>query len=111
MSSLSGLRQRDDALDAVQDHLPDAVLARDAAAIDEIATLYDEASLRWLMHDEPDLREVRSGIERILSEVRRASDVILRIRALSRKSEPELRSIRRSPACSSRASSTATSAS
>lgn len=48
-----------------------------------------EASLRWLTHGEPDLREVRSGIERILSEVQRASDVILRIRALSRKSEPQ----------------------
>lgn len=48
-----------------------------------------EASLRWLRHDEPDLREVRSGIERILSDVRRASEVILRIRALSKKSAPQ----------------------
>lgn len=48
-----------------------------------------EASLRWLRHEQPDIEEVRSGIERILSEVRRASDVILRIRALSRKSDPQ----------------------
>ncbi|CAD5108557.1 PAS domain-containing sensor histidine kinase [Zestomonas carbonaria] len=48
-----------------------------------------EACLHWLKHDEPDLQEVRDGIARVLSEVRRASDVILRIRALSRKSDPQ----------------------
>lgn len=48
-----------------------------------------EASLHWLRHDPPDLKEVQQCIERIRSEARRASEVILRIRALSRKSEPQ----------------------
>lgn len=47
-----------------------------------------EAGLRWLNRDVPNLEEVRSAIERIKSEAHRASEVIRRIRALSRKTDP-----------------------
>lgn len=47
------------------------------------------AGLRWLNRDTPDLNEVRSAIERMMSETHRASEVIRRIRALSRKTDPQ----------------------
>jgi C4-dicarboxylate-specific signal transduction histidine kinase len=49
-----------------------------------------EASLRWLGHATPELDEVRHAVERIISDARRASDVIRRIRDLSKKARPEL---------------------
>jgi C4-dicarboxylate-specific signal transduction histidine kinase len=48
-----------------------------------------EAGLRWLNRPVPDLDEVRSATERIMSEAHRASEVIRRIRALSRKTNPQ----------------------
>lgn len=48
-----------------------------------------EAGLRWLNREVPDLHEVRSATERIMSEAHRASEVIRRIRALSRKTHPQ----------------------
>lgn len=48
-----------------------------------------EASLRWLNRTEPDLVEAAQALERILSETFRASEVIRRIRALSRKTDPQ----------------------
>jgi two-component system, LuxR family, sensor kinase FixL len=47
-----------------------------------------EAALRWLLRDEPDLEEVRKAVERMIGNGRRASDVIARLRALARKSNP-----------------------
>jgi PAS domain S-box-containing protein len=47
-----------------------------------------EACLRWLMRDVPDLDEVRSSVERMISDGRRASQVVARLRALVRKSDP-----------------------
>jgi PAS domain S-box-containing protein len=47
-----------------------------------------EAGLRWLVRDEPDLGEVRAAVERMIANGRRASDVIARLRALARKSNP-----------------------
>jgi len=47
-----------------------------------------EAGLRWLNREVPDVGEVRSAIDRIKSEAHRASEVIRRIRALSRKADP-----------------------
>jgi two-component system sensor kinase FixL len=44
-----------------------------------------EASLRWLDRETPNLEEARRAIARIISEGMRASDVISRIRELSRK--------------------------
>ncbi len=48
-----------------------------------------EASLRWLNRREPDINEAAQALERILSETFRASEVIRRIRALSRKTDPQ----------------------
>lgn len=47
------------------------------------------AGLRWLARDVPNLGEVRSAIERMMSETHRASEVIRRIRAMSRKTAPQ----------------------
>jgi C4-dicarboxylate-specific signal transduction histidine kinase len=47
-----------------------------------------EAGLRWLLRDEPDLEEVRAAVERTIANGRRASEVITRLRALARKSNP-----------------------
>lgn len=48
-----------------------------------------EACLRWINRDEPDLDEARSAVARMISEATRASEVIARLRALSRKTKPE----------------------
>jgi two-component system sensor kinase FixL len=47
-----------------------------------------EAGLRWLLRDEPNLKEVRGALERMIGNGRRASEVITRLRALARKSNP-----------------------
>jgi PAS domain S-box-containing protein len=47
------------------------------------------AGLRWLNREVPDLDEVRSAMERMMSETHRASEVIRRIRAMSRKTDPQ----------------------
>jgi two-component system, LuxR family, sensor kinase FixL len=47
-----------------------------------------EAGLRWLLRDEPNLEEVRQAVERTIANGRRASEVIARLRALARKSNP-----------------------
>jgi PAS domain S-box-containing protein len=47
------------------------------------------AGLRWLNREVPDLSEVRAAIERMVSETQRASEVIRRIRAMARKTEPQ----------------------
>jgi putative tryptophan/tyrosine transport system substrate-binding protein len=41
--------------------------------------------LRWLGHDVPQLDEARSSVEQMISSARHASDLISRIRALSKK--------------------------
>ncbi|MFA5955883.1 nitrogen regulation protein NR(II) [Hyphomicrobium sp.] len=46
-----------------------------------------EAALRWMQRDVPDLKEVHSSLERMISNGRRASDVIARLRALTRKTD------------------------
>jgi PAS domain S-box-containing protein len=45
-----------------------------------------EAGLRWLTRSAPDLGEVRAAMERMISDGRRASEVVRRLRAMSRKS-------------------------
>ncbi|MFL1529110.1 ATP-binding protein [Pseudomonas sp. O230] len=47
------------------------------------------AGLRWLNREVPDIDEVRSAMERMMSETHRASEVIRRIRAMSRKTDPQ----------------------
>ncbi|HEY9214869.1 MAG TPA: ATP-binding protein [Ancylobacter sp.] len=48
-----------------------------------------EACLRWLGRDLPDLEEARASVERMIANGRRASNVIARLRALARHSEPD----------------------
>lgn len=48
-----------------------------------------EAGLRWLGRPTPDLGETRKSLEAMIRNAQRASDVIRRLRALSRKSEPD----------------------
>lgn len=44
-----------------------------------------EAALRWLRRDPPDLGEVAAGLGRIVSEGRRAGEIVARIRAFLKK--------------------------
>jgi PAS domain S-box-containing protein len=48
-----------------------------------------EASLRWLDRPQPDLVEARTAVVSMLDASARAIDVIRRIRALARKSDPQ----------------------
>lgn len=53
-----------------------------------------EACLRWLRRAEPDVDEAQSSVERIIANGRRASDVISRLRAMSRRGEPQQAPVR-----------------
>ncbi len=46
-----------------------------------------EACLRWLRRPSPDVGEALASVERIIASGRRASDVIARLRAMSRRGE------------------------
>jgi signal transduction histidine kinase len=48
-----------------------------------------EACLRWLGRQPPEVDEVRGAVESMISDGRRASDVISGLRALSRKTDPQ----------------------
>lgn len=48
-----------------------------------------EAGLRWLGREEPQLDEARSAVQRMIGDARRASEVVRRLRALSRKDSPQ----------------------
>ena len=48
-----------------------------------------EASLRWLGRAKPELGEARSAVEEMISDAIRASEVLRRLRALSRKEAPQ----------------------
>ena len=50
---------------------------------------HGEASLRWLNRDVPRLDEVEASIRHVISDGKRASEVVQRIRALIRKTGPE----------------------
>jgi signal transduction histidine kinase len=47
------------------------------------------AALRWLSAESPDMEEVRRALDRIVKDGNRASDVIGRLRALSKKTPPQ----------------------
>jgi len=49
-----------------------------------------EAGLRWLTREVPQIEEARHAIERIIRDADRASGVVRRIRALSKKAPPEM---------------------
>lgn len=48
---------------------------------------YGAASLRWLERDTPDIAEASQAVSKMINDSKRASEVIRRIRALSRKSD------------------------
>jgi PAS domain S-box-containing protein len=48
-----------------------------------------DASLRFLGQDPPQLDEVRAAVKRMISDGKRASDIVQRIRALTRKTEQQ----------------------
>jgi PAS domain S-box-containing protein len=48
-----------------------------------------EAGLRWLGRPEPDVEEVRELTKRVVSDARRAADIIARIRAMAARRAPE----------------------
>jgi len=48
-----------------------------------------EACLRWLGRQPPEVEEVRGAVESMISDGRRASDVVSGLRALSRKTDPQ----------------------
>jgi PAS domain S-box-containing protein len=48
------------------------------------------ASMRWLTRENPDVHEALDAVTQIIGEAERAGGVIQRIRALFRKSEPEM---------------------
>lgn len=54
-------------------------------------TAFGEASLRWLQRAEPEVSEVESLTREIISDARRASDIIARIRGMALKRDPEPR--------------------
>ncbi|CAI8904107.1 two-component system, LuxR family, sensor kinase FixL [Pseudomonas sp. IT-347P] len=47
-----------------------------------------EAGLNWLSQPKPDLFEVRKAFERIIASSNRATEITLRVRSLSRKTDP-----------------------
>lgn len=49
-----------------------------------------EACLRWMDRDKPDLDEVRSAVKRSIADAQRASDIVHRIRALSKKGDIQM---------------------
>jgi PAS domain S-box-containing protein len=49
-----------------------------------------EACLRWLDHGTPNLDEARQNVQRIINNGHRASEVIRRVRALSKKTDPQM---------------------
>jgi two-component system sensor kinase FixL len=49
-----------------------------------------EAGLRWLTRAEPQLEEVQRAIERMISDGKRASQVVHRLRALARKAPTQM---------------------
>jgi two-component system sensor kinase FixL len=50
-----------------------------------------EVCMQWLDTDVPDLAEVRSAAKRMISDASRAAEIVRRLGALSRKSDPEYR--------------------
>src|SRR5467141_3486493 len=49
-----------------------------------------DTCLRWLEKDPPDLDEARQAAERTVSTGHRAADIVRTVRALARKSTPEM---------------------
>jgi PAS domain S-box-containing protein len=52
-----------------------------------------DAALRFIERDEPDIAEVQDAIGDMIKDCRRATEIIQRVRALCRKSDPHLASL------------------
>jgi C4-dicarboxylate-specific signal transduction histidine kinase len=52
-----------------------------------------DAALRFIQRDEPDIAEVQDALGDMIKDCRRATDIIQRVRALCRKSDPQLVSL------------------
>ena len=52
-----------------------------------------DAALRFIQRDEPDVAEVQDALGDMINDCRRATDIIQRVRALCRKSDPQLVSL------------------
>jgi C4-dicarboxylate-specific signal transduction histidine kinase len=50
-----------------------------------------EACLSWLDHDQPNMKEARAALERIIRDGTRAGEVIRRVRALAKRPTPKWR--------------------
>ena len=48
-----------------------------------------EAGMRWLDRESPELEEVRTSLQKMIANARRASDVIARLRALAKRADVE----------------------
>jgi PAS domain S-box-containing protein len=48
-----------------------------------------DAGMRWLGREPPDVAEVRTSLEKMIANARRASDVIARLRVLAKRADPE----------------------
>jgi PAS domain S-box-containing protein len=57
-----------------------------------------QAALRWLAHQPPDVHETRQLLDRIVKDGRRASNVVDRIRDLTRKAAPQMERVDINPA-------------
>jgi two-component system, LuxR family, sensor kinase FixL len=51
------------------------------------------ACMHWLDREIPDLAKVRSSAEQMISDANRAAEIVRRLRALSRKADPEYRPV------------------
>jgi PAS domain S-box-containing protein len=52
-----------------------------------------DAALRFIQRDEPDIAEVQDALGDMINDCRRATDIVQRVRALCRKSDPQLVSL------------------
>jgi signal transduction histidine kinase len=55
----------------------------------QITTAHAKASLRWLLHNPPELTEARKGTEKIIEAGALASEIINRLRSLYKKASPK----------------------
>jgi C4-dicarboxylate-specific signal transduction histidine kinase len=54
-----------------------------------VIVINGEACMQWLDRDMPDLAEVRSAAKQMISAASRAAEIVRRLNALSRKTDPE----------------------
>jgi PAS domain S-box-containing protein len=99
-SDISGRREAEDALHKARAELSHvtrlATLGELAASIaheinQPLAAVVTngDAGVRWLGREPPDIEEVRTSLQKMVTNARRASDVIARLRALARRADAD----------------------